>query len=104
MATSPKTEVAKLKDKLRKAEAELRVLKAQKPVTPKETKALEGKLEKIFNEGYKEAIKDMQKAEDIFKKHMDKAASEFKQKIFPKLKKAVASKGKKSKSKAKKAK
>ena len=98
-----KAEITKFKAKLKKAEAELKTLKASgKPVTPKETKALECKPEKIFNEGYQAAMRDVEKAEDAFKKYMDKAAAEFEKQTLPKLKKAVISKGKKPKSKAKK--
>ena len=103
MATNPKAEVAELKAKLKKAEAELKTLKASgKGMAAKERKNLEAKLEKIFNEGYQTAMRDVKKAEDAFKKYMDKAAAEFKKKTLPKLKKAVTSKGKKPKSKAKK--
>jgi len=103
MATNLKAEIVELKAKLKKAEAELKTLKASgKGMTVKERKNLEAKLEKIFNEGYQTAMRDIEKAEDAFKKHMDKAAAEFEKQTLPKLKKAVTSKGKKSKNKAKK--
>jgi hypothetical protein len=104
MIAKLKAEVTKLKAKLKKAEAELKKLKATslKPMTPKEAKALEDKLEKIFNQGYQEALKDMQRAEDAFEKHMDKAVLEFEKKIFPKLKQAIVIKAKKKPAKAKK--
>ncbi len=99
MTAKLKAEVTKLK----KAEAELKSFKGSvKPMTAKEARALEDKLEKIFNQGYQEAMKDMQKAEDAFEKHMDKAVTEFEKKIFPKLKQAVVIKAKKKPSKAKK--
>jgi len=104
MTAKLKAEVTKLKAKLKKTETEQKKLKATavKPMTPKEAKALEDKLEKIFNQGYQQALKDMQKAEDAFEKHMDKAVLEFEKKIFPKLKQAVVIKAKKKPRKAKK--
>lgn len=44
----------------------------------------------------------LKKAEDAFEEHMNKAAAEFERKVFPKLKQAVVSKGKKKQSQAKK--
>ena len=86
-----RTEITRLKTKLKKAEAELKSLKtSRKNKIVQETKALKTKLEKIFSQGYNEAMKDIQKAEAAFEKHMDKAATEFEKNILPKLKKIVS--------------
>lgn len=94
--TACSAEIASLKAKLKKAESELKSLKtSRKSKVVQETKALKTKLEKIFSQGYNEAMKDIQKAEAAFEKHMDKAATEFEKNILPKLKKIVSKPAKK---------
>ena len=103
--TDLKKIITNLKAKLKKAEAEIKSLKAsKKTIAAKAKKDLEVKLEKIFNHGYSEAMKDMQQAEDAYEKYMNKAAVEFENKILPKLKKTAVCKNKKSSSKTTKAK
>lgn len=89
--TACSAEIASLKAKLKKAEAELKSLKtSRKSKVVQEAKVLKTKLEKIFSHGYNEAMKDIQRAEAAFEKHMEKAAAEFEKKILPKLKKVVS--------------